>query len=62
MYSKLNELKYVFLLGTMISVKQKNEVLKISDKRCDQHIVETETFTLFSGLSKSFIQSNPGFE
>ena len=38
------------------------EVFKISDKRYDLHSVEIKTFTLFTGLTKSFIQSTLGIE
>ena len=54
--------KYVFLLWTLISIKQNKEVVNISDKKYDLHNVETETWTLFIGLTEPFIQLTLGIE
>ena len=63
MFWKLNKWKYVvFFMWTLINIKQNKEVIKISDTKYDPHNAETETFTLFTGLTKPYIQSTSGIE
>ena len=52
----------MFLLRTLISITQNQKVVKISGKRYDPYNFETLIFTLFTGLTKHFLQFTPGIE
>ena len=54
---KLNKWKWVFLLRTLIIIKQHKRVIMISGKRYNSHNIESEIFILFTGITEPFIQS-----
>ena len=56
---KLNKWKYVFLLWTLIIIKQHKGVIMISGKRYNTHNIESEIFILFTGFTEPFIQPIP---
>ena len=59
---KLNKWKYVFLLWTLIIIKQHKGVIMISGKRYNTHTTESEIFILITGVNESFIYLFPANE
>ena len=54
---KLNKWKYVFLLWTLIIIKQYKGVIMISGKRYNTHNMKSKIFILFTGVTEPFIYS-----
>ena len=59
---KLNKWKYIFLLWTLIIIKQHKGVIMISGKRYNTLNIELEIFILFTDVTEPFFNLFPSNE